>query len=237
MKFALALAAGLSASVVSLASPQLANACSQQFGSNYAVVQWFDTTNSQQGGQFNTTVSPIGVTNASNGSHINQTLWVGTDRSINLSDYWAELGYIKGLAPYCDSTLRFYWGDQTPTSNGFHSHNIGSFPAPVVGEGYTFQIVNVGSSTWNINIDGSLAAQSTSPGGSNSMEGGLETSNVSNYLPQGDAMSLEHKINGAWQTYWGTGAGGAKYVSTYPQCTSATYTTEWLDLEDSLSGC
>src|SRR5262249_38413260 len=152
----------LTASVLSLATPHVANACTLLPGNNWAAARWWNIANVQDGGTFDTTVSPIGISGAPNGNHINQSLWVGTDGSHTIypDDYWVEMGYIKGFA--CDTNLDFYWADERPTY-GFAKHQITAF-TPVVGDGYSFQIVYVGNTNWNVNLDLSNAGVSTDNG-------------------------------------------------------------------------
>jgi len=120
----LALAAGLSATVVALGSPHAAFACNLQTGNNWGDAQWFNTANDQGGGKIDTTVSAVGVSGASGGSHVNQTLWVGTDGATALQE-WVELGYIKSID--CTTNLEFYWADERDScffGNCFNTHLI-----------------------------------------------------------------------------------------------------------------
>ena len=201
LKLALTLAAGLSAAVASLASAEVANACTLIPGNNWAGAIWLNTTNDQQGGRYWTTVSPIGIHDAASGNHINQTLWVASNGATDLG-YWTEVGYIKGFA--CDTTLEFYWADNRPNGGGFNKHLVTIIPNPVVGNTYKLWIVYVGNSDWNVNIGGSNVGDSTSnPGGSHSVQAGLETSTTSNYLPNADATTLGNKVSGTWSDYSG----------------------------------
>ncbi len=243
MKFrlcVLALAAGLSAIVVGVASSQVATACSLQAGNYWGTAAWYNTANDQQGGSIDTTVSPVGVSGASNGSHINQTLWVGTAGSTNTYTYWVELGYIKSLD--CSTNLEYYWADYRHdacvfgTEDCFKTHLITSF-TPVVGNTYRLWIVNVGSTTWNVNINGTNVGQSTdNAAGSHAMETGVETTTTSNYLPSGDSDNMSNKVNGSWTNNWGS---GTFLRSTAKPCTHADWATgQALEhLIDGIYGC
>jgi hypothetical protein len=236
----LALAAAFSATVVGVASPQVASACSLQVGSNWGVAEWDNTLNEQQGGSINTTVSPVGVSGASGGSHVNQTIWVATNESTNLdpnTSEWVELGYIKSLD--CTTNLEFYWADERDScffGRCFNTHLVTAF-TPVVGNTYRLWIVNVGPSTWNVNINGTNVGQSTSNNaGSHSMETGVETSTTSNYLPSGDSDNMSNKVNGSWTSNWGS---GTQVFSTDPPCTHAAWVTgqSLTHLTDGIYGC
>lgn len=231
--FALAFAA---ATAFTLSAAHAANACTLITGNNWAAAYWSNAADDQGGGSYDTTVSPIGISGASSGNHINQTLWVGSDGTTDLA-YWTELGYIKGFA--CDTTLEFYWADNRPNGGGFNKHLITSF-TPVVGDTYGQMIDYVGSDTWNVVINETRVGQSTSnPGDSYSMQAGAETTTTANYLPDGDGNNLSHRVNGTWETYWGSGT--TRYYTDYP-CTQMNWVSGETDLDftDSItsqSGC
>jgi hypothetical protein len=224
--------AALCAVVFALSTARAAYACTNIPGNNWGVAEWFNTANDQGGGSVDTTVSATGISGASSGNHINQTLWVGTDGATDLQ-YWVELGYDKGLVD-CSTDLNFYWADNRPNGGSYHQHLITQF-TPAVGTTYGLMIDYVGSSTWNVVINETRVAQSTSnPGDSYSMETGAETTTTANYLPNGDSDNMSNRVNGNWTNQWGS---GTTLASTDPPCTHASWVTKYVHLSDGIYGC
>jgi len=199
-------------------------------GPYYGVAYWFDTEYDQGGSSVQMPVSSIGVSGASNGSHVNQTLWMGANGATQLQNF-IELGYIKSID--CTTNLEFYWAEYPP-GGPFVYHKITQF-TPVVGDTYTMKIAFVGNNTWNVIIDGTLVDQATDmPGNSYSMETGVESTSTSNYLPNGQSNDMSNRTSGTWTTYWG---GGTDLESTNPGCTHASWGTVNLNLNDGIYGC